>query len=194
MSKLPQFLLQESKKRVSDDSFYEDSQVQSIPKDISEPQNNKPKKSELMEISEKEEFVIYHEPVKHREYSSIGNWLFFKTNIDDNMTPYLWDILAELDRDINDTECVFKEYVNGIIEDTTVILTRSSEFESALVKAVTLYEEQASELILDIIEKYNLPTKLMKLNQLKLRNKVFIEEIVNSQPLNKHPDNKAWDK
>ena len=104
------------------------------------------------------------------------------------MTPYLWDILAELDKEVWDTEQVFKEYVNGIIEETEVLLTNSSGFESTLVKAVAQYEDKASELILETIEKYNLPIKLMKLNQLKLRNKIYLEEISNKQSASKHND------
>lgn len=187
MSKLPQFLLKESKRRVSDDSFYEDSQLD--PKAAVSVEPSKSQYKPIKEDLEAEEIFALAEPVKQREFNNIGKELRL-TILDDNMTPYLWDILAELDRDVWDTELVFKEYVNGIIQDTEVLLTNSTGFESTLVKAVSQYEDKASELILDVIEKYNLPSKLMKLNQLKLRNKVYVDEIA-KQPASKQSDSRT---
>lgn len=89
------------------------------------------------------------------------------------MTPLLCDILSQADTDVLQTEQVLYHFINKMMEESDLPLTNDPNFVAAVVKIVERYETKASEVIMETLEDFHIPEKLLKLHQHKIKNELF---------------------
>lgn len=89
--------------------------------------------------------------------------------------------MSEFDKEILKTEKTIYNFVNNIKNETGIPFTNDQEFCNTLQKKITDYEKNAAEIILKNLEKHELPSKLMRMNQFKLKNKFYSKVMSRSE-------------
>ena len=102
------------------------------------------------------------------------------TDINDNMSPILLDLLLSTDQEIQDKAFIFINHINEIMDQSDVPLTNDPNFIKTIEIIFKEFQNEAAELTLENLETYKVPQKLLLYHQSNNRYQMF-NEMLNSK-------------